>query len=261
MTISQLTVRNLPKGKVGQTYGNSRLYHEESFDSKENRAAEVWELEATAATNSFTYSLSAFGETVTYTSDASATVAEIADGLAAAFVANPITNGVATAVSDGVDTVTITANYDGIGLDLATTDADLSLSEVTPADAGDVLPFGRAVVDDGSGGVRLYLASSDAPADIVGITRYTYDEAASAIGSGDVAGYPVGRSAIVLLTGRLYVEGAEAEAASKGDTIYVGGIGAERGKFFTAAGASREQITDGSVKWHKAGVVEIKKGF
>lgn len=261
MTISQLTVRNLPKGKNGQLYGNGRLYHEESFDSNENRAAEVWTVEVTAAVNSTVYSFSAFGEEVSYTSDATATLVEIADGLADAFVANPITNGVGAAVSDGVDTVTITATYDGIAMDLASTDANLALTEATPADEGDVLPFGRAVVDDGNGGVRLYLASSDAPDDIVGITRYTYDEAATVVGSSDVPGYPVGRQAIVLLTGRMYVEGAEAENAAKGDALYVGGAGDERGKFFTAAGVSREQVTDGTIKWHKAGVVEIKRGF
>lgn len=257
MTISQLSVGNIPKGKAGQPYGNPHLYHLESHPHGAARVDNVWTVTAGGATNSQEYKLSAFGEEVSFTSDGTATVAEIADGLAAAANANPILTGVASFVSDGTDEVTIEANYSGIELELAVDDGgtgDLTLAEATAADDGGTLAFGVAVVLNSDGRVVPYDEATHAPADLYGISVYTYDEASRTVGDSSDVGYRPGQDAIVMRTGRIYVAGAEANSAERGDDVHLNDNGA-----ISVSGG--EAVTDGTVSWLKPNVIEIKRGF
>ena len=97
------------------------------------------------AANDTAYTYTCNGGTVTFTSDASGTKIEIAAGLAAAHNALTLASSVAFAVSDGVDTVTITAREINDDFSISETDGNLSLSTTTAASAGSAIPFGIGV--------------------------------------------------------------------------------------------------------------------
>ena len=105
------------------------------------------------AVNSTAYTYTFEGVSVSYTSDASATLSEIADGLAAAHNSALNADGTtlmtqAIAVSDGIDEVTITARELGVNYAVSESDANLSLA-ITAADPGSFLAFGIGVDDSG----------------------------------------------------------------------------------------------------------------
>jgi hypothetical protein len=122
--------------------------------NKDPQAAEVWTLLIDAAVNSTEYGVdltSPVTDDVSYTSDASATVAEIANGLAAAWNAAPIARGYAAAVSNGVDTIVFTGTFPGIVFAMAEDEAaaSMTLTNTTDADTADAVPFGRAMISLG----------------------------------------------------------------------------------------------------------------
>ena len=98
------------------------------------------------AANLTEYVYSCGGGTVTFTSDASGTKIEIAAGLAAAHNALAASGSVAFAVSDGVDTVTITGREAGDDFAISESDGNLTLAAVTAASSGSAIPFGIGVV-------------------------------------------------------------------------------------------------------------------
>lgn len=262
MTISQLTVNDrLKEGRNGQLYdADPRLIHEDAYSFGGSRSAEVTVVDlAGLAANSTLYSFYVGDELIEYTSDASATETEIHAGLTAAFNANPVARGLGVAVATATET-TITAGYKGIDMGIEAADALLTVT-ITAADAGDPLPFGRAVVADGEN-VALPGGASTA-AQVVGVSIFTYDEYSNIVGNAAQEGYRQGTSARILETGRIFVEGAQASAATKTSEVWIGTDSGEQGKFFTAdnAGTTRIQITDGSMKWYKANVLVTKRGL
>ncbi len=111
------------------------------------KTAQVTTLTADSASNSTAYTVS-IGEdaasltSFTFTSDADATVAEIADGLAAAAEATAGVNNLVSASSDGVDTVTFTGRVKGQSFTVSESSGDLSTSTTTSAADATSLPFG-----------------------------------------------------------------------------------------------------------------------
>jgi hypothetical protein len=358
--VHQTNIGSLPKGKVGQLYGDPFHYVEESFGISEGRASEESTLVIDTATNSETYGFNIFGESVTYTADGSTSKDEITAGLKAAAELNPVITGVCTIVDDTTDTLTFTARYPGIDLAIETDEnaAKMTLTQTTDESEGTAIPFGRAVLldstdeskvvsftapsarvvtltptintntgvdfqvlidiagetygatydGDGSATVAevvtgLAVALNAAlPANTVvateddsvltltgevpgqpfkvtatanldntfakavteegdnlsrlcGITRYTYEEAAITIGDASSVGYQPGRDAIVLKKGRIYVEAGN--SATRTSDVYIGTASAERGRIFDADGTGRLKVTDGSLRWHKANVIDI----
>lgn len=262
-TVSQLSVRRtLRAGINGQLYdANHRLYHMETGEFGEDRSAESTVVDlAGLAANDTTYSFYVGDELISYTSDGTATETEIHAGLLAALEANPVAYGLCTGVATATE-LTITGRFAGIDLNIEAADALLTVTP-TAADEGSALPFGRAVVAGSSDGYIALPDGGSAAADILGISVHTYDVQAQAIGA-DVEGYAPGTSASYLRTGRIFVEGTQASAATSASAVWIGTDTAEAGMFFTAdnVGTTRIQITDGSLKWFKANVIEIKRGF
>jgi hypothetical protein len=262
MTISQLSVRRVLRiGRNGQLYdSNPRLYHEDAYEIGGDRTAESTVVDlAGAAANSTEYAFYVGDELISITSDGTATETEIHAALKVAFDANPVAFGLATCVATATE-LTIAGRFEGIAVSITAADALLTVV-VTPAVTGAGMPFGRAVVE-GSDADNVELpAPGAAEADFVGVSIMTYDEVSNTIGDGTVAGYRAGTSARILRTGRMIVEGTQADAATRASDVFIGCASAEAGQFFTATAADRVQITDGSIKWLKANVIEIRRGL
>lgn len=255
--ISQLTVGDMPKGKDGRIYGDHPNLVERNVPTGDGQAAQVTTLTATAA-NDTRYAYSVEGTVIEYTSDAAATLTEIADGLTAAHQASVVANTIMTAVSGGVaGTVTLTARHKGEDVEIVVLDGPLADALTTEASDGAVLPFGRVVVKSSEGKARLPEAG-DTAADLYGFARYTDDEASRTIGdSGDV-GYPPGRDALIIRNGPVYVAGSQANQATDASAVWVGTDAGEAGKLFTAdnAGTTRIEATSGFA-WREANVLEV----
>lgn len=111
----------------------------------------VYTLVIDTASNSEAYSLDILGSTISYTSDGSATKAEIADGIAAAWQADGIARGQFVASSDGVDTVTFTAVAPRVDVDITenANAAKMTLTNSTAAAEEAGIGFGLFVYRDG----------------------------------------------------------------------------------------------------------------
>lgn len=131
--------------------------------------------------NSEAFSVVINGVEVTYTSDSSSSKIEIAAGLAAAINAEPLVRGQVSAVSDGVDTVTITALIPGTGFTLTegeNADDMTTTQAATANDEADAIPFGRALIGTGhSDNADLYVRIADSAAETAQVDSYvlTYD--------------------------------------------------------------------------------------
>ena len=97
------------------------------------------------AANDTAYTYLCNGGTVTFTSDPSGTKLEIAAGLANAHNALAASASAAFAVSDGVDTVTITGREVDDDFSISESDGNLTLATPTAASEGSPIPFGIGV--------------------------------------------------------------------------------------------------------------------
>jgi len=144
--IGQTNVTRRPQAPYGGLMESNPLDVIRNLMNQDPQAQEVRTITVTGATNSTAYIIVVDGRSVTYTSDASATIAEIADGLAAACIVDPIANASAAAVSDGVSVVTFTARQRGVAFTLTTANAQLTAALVTAAASADAVPFGRVMI-------------------------------------------------------------------------------------------------------------------
>ena len=158
----QLRTRT-PQWLVGMLADSSLLNDHESAVNADPQAVDVWTVLVASVTNSFEYVLTFDGVTVSYTSDGSASKAEIADGLAEAINTEPVVRGRFEAVSDGVDTIVITGLQPADVTVLTDNTADLTTTHTTTADEADPIPFGRLIMsagfDDGARLCRLAASS------------------------------------------------------------------------------------------------------
>lgn len=110
---------------------------------------DVWQVVIAANSSAEAYGLNMLYPTaasVSYTSDASATKAEIADGLAAAWNADADCAAAATAVSDGVDTITITSITDA-WLSIEEDENAAKMTTTLEVDSGEVTLIETTAVD------------------------------------------------------------------------------------------------------------------
>lgn len=135
------------QGKIGLCANESLANRSVTLINTDPQAAKVDTITVTGATNNKAYVETIDGVDVTYTSDATATIAEIANGLAAAINDNPLVRGKCTAVSDGATIVTVTGNWPGITYTITDADAQLTTAAVTAAASADAVPFGTLMVN------------------------------------------------------------------------------------------------------------------
>lgn len=155
MTITQLKVRDeLPKGKVGQVWGSSQQFVEDDAAHPAGALEQISTLTITAQ-NDTEYTYDVEGETISFTSDGTATKAEIAAGLKAAHEANIIARGVAEPTIDGSDNLVLTSGRKRASFDVSTDDANLTLAATQDASEEDDVPVGRAVWYSGADKVNL----------------------------------------------------------------------------------------------------------
>jgi len=114
------------------------------------RAKQKHTLTVDTAANDTDYTVTIDDQNITFTSDADATKAEIADGLAKAINAEPMVSGTLKATSDGVDKVEVEALVGGTGFDISEADANLSLTENQANAEAAKVPFGRLLIDGGA---------------------------------------------------------------------------------------------------------------
>lgn len=133
-------------GRPGQL--DSGFHDIVSLVNDQPRAAQVDTLVITGATNDKTYTVTIDGIDIPFTADASATVAEIADGFEEEINEQPLVNGRVLAVSDGVDTVTVTGRIAGVGWTMTEDDAEMTLAHTTPNALADAVAFGLLVMAD-----------------------------------------------------------------------------------------------------------------
>lgn len=265
-TITQLSVDQfLDRGRIGQISHAGFLDDLESFPQGADKAKETFTITVASASNATDYivELSSGGEVfsrVTFTSDANATLAEIADGIAAALVADPVGNGVVEAVSNGVDTVTITARNFGEVLGLSVNSADLTVANPTDGTEGTAIDFGLAVyVVDGI--ATLTKPAGNLEDVLEGVSVYNRDNQAQIPGDASNA-YDLKRDVLVGRTVRVYVEGGD--TAARGDQIFVGVATAgatEANKWYNADdGANRDALPLSYGKWIGPNEIELRLG-
>lgn len=110
------------------------------------RAAQSSTITVDTAENSSRYAVVVDGVEVAFTSDGSATATEIATGLTAAIVADPVTNGVVAATSSAA-VVTLASRLAGRAFTLTTSDARVTIATPTANAVAADVPFGVAVID------------------------------------------------------------------------------------------------------------------
>jgi len=135
------------QGKVGLCANESQANRSTTLVNADPQAAQVDTITVTGATNSKDYTETIDLVDVTYTSDTSATIAEIADGLAAEINDNALVRGKCSAVSDGVSVITVTGTYPGVSYTITDADAQLTTASVTVAATADAVPFGTLMVN------------------------------------------------------------------------------------------------------------------
>jgi len=154
--IHQLDVKEeLPKGVIGEvltSMGENFIEDDASHDG----AVQPTEYQITVdtANNNADYAFSVEGDSVSITSDGTATKSEIVSSLETAFESNLVANGIADVVSTSSDTLTIRGS-DRIDFDAAIQTGDLSISKTQTADVEDEIKPARLVWWDGDDNVAL----------------------------------------------------------------------------------------------------------
>lgn len=151
MTISQATVRSRrAQSKIGQLANANYQDRKRTLINRAPQSSQVGTIVADNAVNNTTYTWAINGIVMTFLSDASATKIEVAAGIVLAIDDEPLVRGAISAVSDGVDTVTLTGLWPGVAFTASDTDANLTTTEatVTAAEAASVA-FGLGLVSQG----------------------------------------------------------------------------------------------------------------
>ena len=153
MTISQTATdvrARARQGLFGMPAVTGPLLAFLSMINEDPQAVQSDQIVVDTATHSHLYTQSLNGIACNYQADSATTKVEIADGLAAAINAEPAVRGQVAAVSDGVDTVTISGLTPGVAYALTNVDALCTASSLATAAEADPIPFGRLCIDDGN---------------------------------------------------------------------------------------------------------------
>lgn len=137
------------QGFIGQVIGT---FESLLLTNKNPQAKQVSTITVGGATNDTVYTVTVGGSASTYTSDASATAAEIHAGLVAAINANPVARGQMVA-SGTSPSLVLTGVYPGQAITVTVNDAgtgDLgTVAATTAAATADSVGFGKAMVNNG----------------------------------------------------------------------------------------------------------------
>jgi hypothetical protein len=139
------TTQGILGGRVTSDY-NDRL---STLVNKDPQANQVDTVTVSTVTNSVLYTFEIGDITVSYTSDATATDAEISAGLKAAFDADPIAGGLAVCVNTSATVLTFTGIYPGQSYTLAAADVKLTAASVTSAAEAEAVEYARAMITSG----------------------------------------------------------------------------------------------------------------
>lgn len=137
------------QSKIGQMASASTLALLATLINAAPQANEVRTIVVDTATNDHTYVWTINGIDLSFTADGSASKIEIAAGITLVVNTDPLVRGQVSAVSDGVDTVTLTAELPGEAFTLTDVDAKLTAALVTAAAEADSIPFGRLLISTG----------------------------------------------------------------------------------------------------------------
>lgn len=202
--------------------------------------AQVATVTVDAATNSTLYTVIVNGVLVTFTSDASATIAEIHAGLLAAGIANSFLSGVVTFSGASPDLV-ITADVAGVPMTVTEADADLSLVATTANVTASPILFGRGLAQNLTDADLIALPSA------TGFTLAGVSMASQIPTPNDdgIAKYEDGVAVPVLKKGRIWVL-AEDAVTSLADAVYLrhtaNGAVNVAGRFRTDADTNRADV-------------------
>lgn len=174
------------------------------------QAAQVTNITVTAA-NAQTYTINVDGLTVSFLSDASATVAEILEGLRAALVADAIIFGILTPTIDGT-TLVLTGRANGFAFNVsasATGAGAITVTTATSASDANFLGFGLGVIRDTNNARGVVVPSSGLIARAVELTPLAVNNATYSVG-------------VKLGTGVEYVAQFTADGTATAEEIAVG---------------------------------------
>lgn len=196
--------------------------------------------------NATLYTYSALGQTVSFTSDADATAAEVTTGLLNAIRANSVLFGRIIPVSPGAGTITLTARIAGTANSFtsAVTGTGATVANTTPAAEPAVIPFGRAIATlgaDGAGSGRLINAAPSTTNIIRGVCIRTNAYESAGVGLAIVEGYPPREPINVMRRGRCAVR--VLDAVTPLSQVFVQHTGADAGKFRGSANANATALT------------------
>lgn len=140
---------SLPMGNVGQRANPGPYDVVRTLINSRPQALQVSTITVgggPASSHAFTVTFDL--NSVTFTSDASATLAEVTAGLAAAIQYDPIAGGLVDVVSAvaGTGVITVRARNNGISVAIATSDAGLTVATTTASAVANPVNFGAAVV-------------------------------------------------------------------------------------------------------------------
>lgn len=264
MAFEQTSVGARPRGQVGQL-SNINLQYDEDQLIAAGLSAQSVAITVASAVNGATYQLteSNLGEVATYVADGSASLPEIADGLAAAWNANPMLASLGLATSDGISLVTIAMRSTNDGQDVAVitstggTPAHLTIVN-TAASFGSVVPYGVLIYQDANGkATTTRPASGTIPNVLLGLSFYQYNSERAT--SASAPGTQPGDFVRILRTGGVLV--ADGDDASYNDPVYVGVAGdGEANQLFNAAAGSRELQSKQLMRWVGPNEIEITIG-
>ncbi len=205
--------------------------------------AQVATVTVDAATNATLYTVIVNGVLVTYTSDASATIAEIHAGLLAAGIANSFLSGVVT-FSGASPNLVITADVAGVPFTATEADADLSLVATTANTTSSPILFGRGLAQVLTDAEKISLPS------LTGFLFAGVSVQSQVVTPNDdgIAKYENGVAVPVLTKGRIWVL-AEDAVTSLDDSVYLrhtaNGAVNVSGRFRTDADTARaDQISN-----------------
>lgn len=137
--------KNMQIGFPGQSVGWGHANHARTYVNDLGYERKVVDVVITAA-NSHAYEFTVDGIPVAYTSDASATAAEVRDGLIANARSQLSLENVASFNPVAAGTIRVTMKTAGVDTVVAEADADLALTVVQAASAPEPIPFGLALV-------------------------------------------------------------------------------------------------------------------
>lgn len=241
-------------GVAGQLIGGPSYNKLKSMLNRQANVAAVYTATITAV-NSTVYTVSINGIPITFTSDASATTAEIADGLVAAIAANQFTNALVSAANVS-NTLVITERDPSLGaITVVESDANLAMVTTTAHSNESVILPGFAVVR-ATGADKACMLPTGASQQFEGVAVFAqvpaYDERVGALSQ---AQYVSGQYLPVLHSGVILVP--TEVAVAPGDSVFfrhaVNGAQTRLGMFRnTNDGGNATQVTN--ARWRSSTV-------